>query len=363
MPLNFRLERIDIDKIEWPEIRIPSNLEAQEKLILKQSIKELGLLHPIIVCKDKEGRYVGVAGYNRYLAARADGIEKIEARVYEPCDESLNLMIMLAENAGRGKVSDYDMLKAIAKLNQGYKIPVSKISEITGLSVSTISKLIRVYQKSLPLVHELMQAGKLTVWHALELLRLPDARSQYEYATMAAEYGWSVRELRETITRYLDQLRIEEECATMKDTASVYPGTTTPKDLHEMQTEDLTQTTTASAANEMGATEQHDEAPTTSPEAPQPQMGILQEAQGEQETLQAQNLPTCAICGKPITHTPITVQAHKQCLITAAIALKQLATILGKQPDKLTAQDAASLRELAELALKYIQEHPEEFKQ
>ena len=363
MPLNFKLERIEIDKIEWPEIRVPSVLEAQERLILKQSIKELGLLHPIIVCKDKDGKYIGVAGYNRYLAARADGIQQIEARVYEPCDESLNLMIMLAENAGRGKVSDYDMLKAIAKLNQGYKIPVSKISEITGLSGSTISKLIRVYQKSLPLVHELMQAGKLTVWHALELLRLPDARSQYEYATMAAEYGWSVRELRETITRYLEQLRLEEEYANQADTASVVTGATYPEDIHEQQPEDLTQTQPETPHPQEATPQTQEETQTVIPETPQQPMGIPTQPQEEQETQQPANLPTCALCGKPITQIPITVQAHKQCLITAAITLKQLANILGKQPDKLTAQDAMTLQQLAELALKYVEEHPEEFKE
>jgi len=361
MVIEFRTVKVPIDAIEWEEVRVPSNLEAQERLILKQSIKEIGLLHPIIACRDKEGRIIGVAGYNRWLALRANGVTEVEVRLYEPCDEGTNLLIQIAENAGRGRVSDYDMLVAIAKLNQGKKLPLSKLSEITGLSVSTLSKLIRVYQKSLPIVHEYMKAGKLTVWHALELLRLPDARSQYEYATMAADYGWSVRELRETITRYLDSLRIEEEEEEQADTALTQPVTTTLEDIHELETEDLTQTTPETPQNEEQETRKEEQ-----PTQPQQQQALeehqaIQEEQEEEQETPQQPPITCPLCGKPITGTPITVQTHKQCLITATIALKQLANILAKQPNKLTPQDALMINELAELAMKHIQEHPEQY--
>jgi len=363
MVIEFHTVKVPIDAIEWEEVRVPSNLEAQERLILKQSIKEIGLLHPIIACRDKEGKIIGVAGYNRWLALRANGVTEVEVRLYEPCDEGTNLLIQIAENAGRGRVSDYDMLVAIAKLNQGKKLPLSKLSEITGLSVSTLSKLIRVYQKSLPIVHEYMKAGKLTVWHALELLRLPDARSQYEYATMAADYGWSVRELRETITRYLDSIRIEEEEEEHADTALTPQGATMPEDIHEPSKEDLTQTPTETPIPEGQEThaqeeQQQQQPPKALEEQPQPE-----ETPKEPEETPQQSTITCPLCGKPIHDTPITLQTHKQCLITAAILLKQYAQILGKQPNKLTPQDALMLQELANLALKHIQEHPEQYKQ
>ena len=116
--LQFKRVKVKIDEIKWPEKRLFSQLEPVEKGILKQSIKEIGLLHDIICCRDKDGTIKGVAGYNRWETLKQLGHSEIEVKLFEPCDQRLEYIIQLAENVGRGKPNQYMLLKALTTLVQ-----------------------------------------------------------------------------------------------------------------------------------------------------------------------------------------------------------------------------------------------------
>ena len=354
MRLELKRIRLELDKIEWPQERVHSELEPHERLVLKQSIREIGLLHDIIVCKDPSGKWVGVAGRNRYEALRAIGEKEVEVKYFEPCDEKTMLLVELIENAGRGKISQYEMLRVIAKLNSGYKIPLSQLSQMTGYSVSTPSKLIRVYQKAPPLVLDYIKEGKLTVWHALELLKLPTPRDIYEFTRMAVEYNWSIPELRQAIDRYLENLRLtpEEYIQQYAKPSEVQILTSPPSEPAQEETVSPSEETVLS---EQAITTVSPPPPADlSPEADQTETADEAETVSEAHTVLPQNLPRCAICGRPIRGTPITVTLDKQCFKNAILALKKISEASGKPIHRLTLEDILFLDQVFQWANEYL---------
>ena len=380
MRLTYVERIVDLDRIEWPEERAGSVLEPQEYSVLKQTIHTLGLLHDIIVMECGR-RIVGVAGFNRWRALREKGVKQYKVRVI-PCDEKLAIMVELAENAGRGRPDQWGLLQRIKQLVIGYKVPLEEVAQITGYSVSTLNKMLRVLNKSPPKVLEYIRAGRLTVWHALELLRLKDPVDMLEYAELAAKYGWSVRELRESIDRYL-QLRAERY-----EELNSTPVEPQPEPRPEPEPEP--EPTPVPEPELLGVTPATPQQPQAEPQPQEPEQQPIQqpEQQAEQpsqpqpgqEQPQANtvslpystvSLPqqqpeqqpqayTCALCGRQIRGQAIPLHAHRQCLINAALALRKIAEYMDKPVHKLQPADIATLDQITELALQALEQQEQQ---
>ncbi|HCR36511.1 TPA: hypothetical protein DIU22_05750 [Candidatus Woesebacteria bacterium] len=106
---------------------------------LANSIKEQGLLNPIIVRKKDDGKYDLIAGQRRFLACKKLGLDSIPAIIREKMDDTDATIISLIENVHRADMSPIDKAKAYQSIYEKYK-DYGKVARETGVAIATIKK-------------------------------------------------------------------------------------------------------------------------------------------------------------------------------------------------------------------------------
>lgn len=158
---------------------------------LAGSIKEYGVIQPIIVTK-QEDYYQIVAGERRWRASKKAGLSEIPAIVRE-YDKQKNSEIALIENIQREDLNPIEKAMAIRELLDTYDLTQQKLADKLGISRSGLANTVRILNLS-PEVIELVKEGKLTEGHCKALLAVDDPEKQYQAAIHMIESGDSVRE-------------------------------------------------------------------------------------------------------------------------------------------------------------------------
>ncbi len=159
---------------------------------LADSIRQRGVLQPVLVRPLLGGRFELVAGERRWRAARLADLELIPA-VVRPHDDAASLEVALIENMAREDLNPVDAARACAALVDELGLTREEVGLRVGRSRVAVSNLIRVLE--LPdEVLERLERGELSEGHGRALL-LADHVRRRELARAAAAGGWSVREL------------------------------------------------------------------------------------------------------------------------------------------------------------------------
>ena len=195
-----RLEDLSIESIDAGEgIRQTFDKEPLEELAI--SIKQHGVLQPLIVEPGDEGRYNLQIGRRRFEAAKMAGLEKVPAVIL---DESLgaekSLAMMLVENLHRESLDPIDEAEAYAALkNMGAK--VSAIARLVGKESSYVSHSMRLLRLH-PKVREEITQQNIPKDHALTLLRLEPV-PQIALAEEVMEKGLTTVETRNRVREFM----------------------------------------------------------------------------------------------------------------------------------------------------------------
>jgi ParB family chromosome partitioning protein len=164
---------------------------------LAASIREVGVLQPIVVRQTAAGEYTLVAGERRWRAAEIVGLDEIPAIIREGDDVS-GFTEALIENLQREDLTPLEEAAAYRQLMEDFGLTHEEVALRVGKSRSAISNVLRLLQ--LPAVIQgLLEAGELTAGHARALLGIEDARYAEHIARRAAEEGWSVRRVEEAV--------------------------------------------------------------------------------------------------------------------------------------------------------------------
>lgn len=169
------------------------NQEALEELA--ESIKEYGLIQPIIVTK-KDNYYSIIAGERRWRASKIAGLTEIPAIIRED-DERKNKEIALIENIQREDLNPFEKALGIKNLIDTYGLTQEEISKKLGKSRSAIANTVRILNLDSRVI-EMVKQGKLTEGHCRALLSITDPEKQYITAVDLIERGATVRELEQT---------------------------------------------------------------------------------------------------------------------------------------------------------------------
>lgn len=200
------LKTLKITEVE-PNREQPRKQFKQEALEeLAESIKEYGIIQPIVVAEQK-GYYSIIAGERRWRAAKLAGLEEIPAIIREN-DEQKNREIALIENIQREDLNPYEKALGIRNLMDKYGLTQEEVSKRIGKSRSAVSNTVRILNLA-PQVLELVKEGKLSEGHCKALAAITDSKRQYEMAIRMIERGESVRQaeqknLRAKKEKYLD---------------------------------------------------------------------------------------------------------------------------------------------------------------
>ena len=160
---------------------------------LTQSIKQNGILQPILVTPLDNGGYRIVAGERRWRAARGAGLKEIPVYIRKLDDKQV-MQLALIENVQRQDLSPIEEARAYRQLMDEYKMTQQEVSEAVGKSRSVIANSLRLLTLCEPVV-ELLEKGELTVGHAKMLAGITDAQEQKTIAQLAVKNGFNVRQL------------------------------------------------------------------------------------------------------------------------------------------------------------------------
>ena len=181
------------------------NQEALEELA--ESIKEYGLIQPIVVT-EKDGYYCIIAGERRWRACKLAGLKEIPAIVRED-DERKNKEIALIENIQREDLNPFEKALGIKNLMESYNLTQEEVAKKLGKGRSTIANSIRVLNLE-PRVLELAKQGKISEAHCKLLLAITDPEKQYLTAMDIIERGTTTRELEQT-NKEINKKQISKE--------------------------------------------------------------------------------------------------------------------------------------------------------
>ena len=192
MQENDILKNLKITEVEPNREQPRKNFDQEALEELADSIKEYGLIQPIVVSK-KEGYYSIIAGERRWRASKIAGLIEIPAIIRED-DEKINSEISLIENMQREDLNPYEKAVGIKTLMDKYDMTQEEIGKKIGKSRSTIANTIRILNLE-PRVLEMAKDGKITEGHCKALLAITDPEKQYLSAVQMLERGTSVRQM------------------------------------------------------------------------------------------------------------------------------------------------------------------------
>jgi ParB family transcriptional regulator, chromosome partitioning protein len=170
--------------------------DALNELIL--SIKEVGLLQPVVVRQIGTDRYELIMGERRWRACREAGLERIPAIVRATDDEKL-LLDALLENLHRAQLNPLEEAAAYDQLLRDFACTHEQLADRIGRSRSQVSNTLRLLKLSAP-VQRRVAAGVISFGHARALLALEDADEQDRLAHRIVAEGLSVRAIEEIVT-------------------------------------------------------------------------------------------------------------------------------------------------------------------
>ena len=168
------------------------NFDDEKIEDLAESIKEYGVIQPIIVTKQND--YYGiVAGERRWRAAKRAGLGEIPA-IIRNYTEQTNKEVALIENIQREDLNPIEKATALKEIIEKYGLKQHELAAKLGISRSGIANTMRILNLD-PRVIELVKQGKISEGHCRSLLNIEDPEKQYKAALYVVETGDSVREV------------------------------------------------------------------------------------------------------------------------------------------------------------------------
>ncbi len=170
---------------------------------LAASVRELGVLQPILVREADDGGYELIAGERRWRAARRAGLATIPC-IVRGADDLASLEAAVVENLHRQDLNPMEEAAAYKQLIEDFALTHEEVATRVGKSRAAISNTLRLFQ--LPAaVQRIVSDGQLSAGHARALLASPDRPFQESLARRAVEEGLSVRSVEEAV-RSRDEL-------------------------------------------------------------------------------------------------------------------------------------------------------------
>ncbi|MFJ9039782.1 ParB/RepB/Spo0J family partition protein [Streptomyces sp. NPDC102406] len=197
-PAGAYFAELPLDAIT-PNPRQPRDVFDEDALAeLITSIKEVGLLQPVVVRQVGPGRYELIMGERRWRACREAGLERIPAIVRATEDEKL-LLDALLENLHRAQLNPLEEAAAYDQLLKDFNCTHDQLADRIGRSRPQVSNTLRLLKLS-PAVQRRVAAGVLSAGHARALLSVDDSEEQDRLAHRIVAEGLSVRAVEEIVT-------------------------------------------------------------------------------------------------------------------------------------------------------------------
>lgn len=194
-PSTLKIEALQAGKYQ-PRKQMHDGTLAE----LAESIKEQGIMQPLLVRPLSAGRYEIIAGERRYRAAKLAGLAEVPVLIKTADDQAAAAMALI-ENMQREDLNPLEEAQGLSRLIEEFGYTHEQAAKAVGKSRSAVSNLLRLTQLAKP-VQAMLLKGDLDMGHARALLPLPSA-SQVGLAQKIAAQHLSVREAEKLATRFV----------------------------------------------------------------------------------------------------------------------------------------------------------------
>lgn len=176
-----------------PNPRQPRRQFNDDRLAeLAHSIREKGIIEPLIVREAEDGAFELIAGERRLRAAQLAGLDEVPVLLRRSADRE-SLEIALIENLQREDLNPVDEARAYLRLSEEFGRTHADISQEVGKDRTTVTNLLRILRLP-PGVLDDVSRGTLSVGHARVLLGVEDSARQEALARRMIAEGWNVRQ-------------------------------------------------------------------------------------------------------------------------------------------------------------------------
>lgn len=164
---------------------------------LAESIKENGIIQPLIVAEMDNGHYELVAGERRLRAAKKAGLEQVPV-VVKRATEREKMIMSIIENVQRSDLNCVEEALAYYQLMNEYKLTQEDVAKKLGKERSTVANFLRILNLPRPVI-DLLQKEMLSFGHAKILAAVKEREDALRLANEAVASNWSVRDLENAI--------------------------------------------------------------------------------------------------------------------------------------------------------------------
>jgi ParB family transcriptional regulator, chromosome partitioning protein len=188
---NNDIHRLPLTALQAGKYQPRKKMEVGALQELAESIREQGVMQPLLVRLVADGKYEIIAGERRFRAATLAGLKDVPVLVTAADDQAAAAMALI-ENMQREDLNPLEESQGLARLIEEFSFTHEQAAKAVGKSRSAITNLLRLSQLSKP-VQAMLLAGDIDMGHARALLALPGA-SQVSVAQRVIAQGLSVRE-------------------------------------------------------------------------------------------------------------------------------------------------------------------------
>lgn len=207
-PANTKREQegnvteLDINKI-YPNPNQPRKHFDEEALQeLASSIKTHGVIQPLVVNREADGRYMIIAGERRWRASNMAGLQKVPVVIKNYTEKQIK-EISIIENLQREDLNPIEAARAIKQLMDEYNLTQEAVADRIGKSRPSVANTLRLLSLY-PDVVKMIEDGRLSSGHARSLVVVDDTTQQLKLAKQAADGKMSVRDLEKAVKNYLN---------------------------------------------------------------------------------------------------------------------------------------------------------------
>lgn len=217
-----RIQQIALDDLEANPDQPRQHFDETALEQLASSIKQYGVIQPLVVSPLAHGKYAIIAGERRWRASKRAGLKKVPA-VVRTSKELERLEIAIVENVQRVDLSPLEQAVSIERLHQQFSMTYDAIAERLGKGASTVNNIVRLLQlpeQARTALHE----RKISEGHARAILSLKDYPEKQEHLLQQiVKEGWSVRQAERYVTSIKEGFK--DAPATKKRMATETPAT------------------------------------------------------------------------------------------------------------------------------------------
>jgi ParB family chromosome partitioning protein len=200
---------VAVDHVEPNRLQPRKHFDEEALASLTASVRELGVLQPILVREGEGGRYELIAGERRWRAAKRAGLVSVPA-IVKTTSDTHSLEQALVENLHRQDLNPLEEAAAYQQLIEDFHLTHDELATRMGKSRAAITNTLRLFQLP-PTVQRMVADGLLQAGHARALLGTPDRTFQESLAKRVIAESLSVRAVEDAVRERVNQTQAPED--------------------------------------------------------------------------------------------------------------------------------------------------------